>query len=404
MSVAERLGRSADFDNDPDCRRKSLSQIASKLLRDVTSTVGASERAADNFREAIATVCNLAPDPSIAVKLRAALESIKPSWIVTTNYDLILEALIEDSESVVPPSPLVPNASRPPIYHLHGHRHSPGTIRITEEDYVGLLGPIDYQRLKLPLLFFESATLMLGYALGDINVRAAIGWSQSFQASGGVHLPPWQGRVFHAVRKALPKAEPYLGPDGEVVLEISDIASFLEEVGTKRRAFDTWLHKFKTSIEAFLADPGNATTVTTDAAKRKQFLDIVGRGSRFCSPTRMVEFLSRVLDPIWSQAREDGGFAHYGTYLSLLIDILEKIKVESAGPLLIFFLGDALDRVGWYLDKAKTTGSAWEATDTWISQHQRLTPGLKRELKAYADAYSKAGLLRALEYAGVDAV
>lgn len=403
-SVAERLGSSPDFDKDPGCRLKSLSQIASKLLRDVTVAKGPSGKPGDAFREVIATLCNLVPDPSVAVKMRAALQSIRPSWIVTTNYDLILEALIEDSESVIPPSPLVPNASRPPIYHLHGHRHSPSTIKITEEDYVGLLGPIDYQRLKLPLLFFESATVMLGYALGDINVRAAIGWSRSFQTSDGVRLPPWQGRVFHAVRKASPTSDPYVGPDGEVVLEISDITSFLEEMGAKRRVFDAWLQQFQASIDAFLADPENAATVATDPVKRAKFLEIVSRGSRFSSPTKMVEFLSQVLDPVWVKARENGGFAHYDTYMTLLIDVLEKIKVGSAGPLLIFFLGDAVDKIGWYLDKDKSAGSAFAATDTWLAQHQRVAMGLKSELKAYADAYGKVGLLRALEYGGVPAV
>ena len=210
--VAERLHLPSDFDNDPAYRRKSLPQIASELLRDYSAKHHPSEQAAERFREEIAQLCNLVPDVSLADRLKAALNSVRPAWIITTNYDLVLEALIADAESVLPTEPLVARASRPPIYHLHGHRQVPTTIKVTEEDYVGLLGPIDYQRLKLPLLLLESSTGMIGYALGDINVRAAIEWSRSFRGEQGLRLPAWQGRVFHAVRKQDPSQKPYFIP------------------------------------------------------------------------------------------------------------------------------------------------------------------------------------------------
>ena len=115
--------------------------------------------------------------------------------MITTNYDLILEHLLNDATTVMPNQPLVPNAEHVPIYHLHGHRLEPSSIKITEEDYVGLLAPLDYQKMKLPLLLLESTTLMLGYARGDINVRAAIEWSESFKGSDRLRLCSEQGVV-----------------------------------------------------------------------------------------------------------------------------------------------------------------------------------------------------------------
>jgi hypothetical protein len=401
--VAERLDLPSDFDSNPGYRRKSLPQIASRLLRDYSEKHPPPEQAAERFREEIAQLCNLVPDVSLTDRLKAALRSIRPAWIITTNYDLVLESLIDDAESILPTEPLVARASRRPIYHLHGHRQAPTTIKVTEEDYVGLLGPIDYQRLKLPLLLLESSTVMIGYALGDINVRAAIEWSRSFRGEHGLRLPPWQGRVFHAVRKQHPRKKPYFGPNGEIVLEISDVTEFLEEVGLQMSNVEQWLENLKKSIREFLANPANAGAVAVDANRRAKFLKIIEKSLSYCQPATMIEFLSRVLDPIWTQARQDQGFEHYDTYLQLLLDIFEKINLRSANPVIVVYLADALDKIGWYLNIAKVPGSAHAATDRWLAEHDRIKAEMKRELKSYADAYERHGLIRALMYAGVAA-
>jgi SIR2-like domain len=399
-SLATRLDLSPDFDSSPAYRRKSLPQVASQLLREYSAANPPPEQASERFRDEIAELCNLMPDGAIATRLRSALRDVRPDWIITTNYDLILEALIDDAESVLPTQPLVPRASRVPIYHLHGHRHNSSTIRITEEDYVGLLGPIDYQRLKLPLLLLESTTLMLGYALGDINVRAAMAWSRSFRGEQGLGISGLQGRVYHALRRDSPSDDPYAGPNGEIVLEIDDLASFLEEIGERRASLDSYVDHVKTSVQEFLADPANAPAVSSDVVKRHEFLTIVESSLSLCPPTQMIDFLSRALDPVWQKAREDLGFEHYDIYLGLLIDVLERISVRSVNPGLLFYLGDALDKVGWYLDPRKPTGTAWEATDTWMSQHARIPDDLKRELRSYATAYERVGLDRALTHVG----
>jgi hypothetical protein len=205
------------------------------------------------------------------------------------------------------------------------------------------------------------------------------------------------------VRKCPPNEKPYFGPDREIVIETSNILELLQELGTYRQRVDTRLDDRKASIRAFLADPINATAVPSDQAKREEFLTIVQESPAYCQPTLMIDFLSRVLDPIWARATGYKGFPHYDTYIKLLIDILERIKVHSVNPGILFYLGDALDRVGWYLDKDKPPGSAHAATDSWLAQHHRITDEVKRELRSYADAYDRSGLAQALEYAGLGA-
>ena len=114
IQLAKRLQLAPDIDSSPDYRRKSHPQIASQLLRDFSAANPPLARAAERFREEISQLCNLVPDPSIAVRLTSALKAVRPAWIITTNYDLILESLIDDAESVLPTQPLVPRSSRVP--------------------------------------------------------------------------------------------------------------------------------------------------------------------------------------------------------------------------------------------------------------------------------------------------
>ena len=382
-------------------KHKSLPQIASQILADFKARVHMPERADEQFREHIADLCNVSPTETQIAELTPVLDRLEPSWVITTNYDLVLETLMEWAVSVLPDQPLVANAKRTPIYHLHGNRLNPASITVTEEDYVKLLAPIDYPRLKLPLVLFESMTLMLGYALGDINVRSAMEWSRSFRRDDRVRRAREQGTVVQALYRPENAGEaPYVGSSGEIVVEISDVAAFLRTIGDARDQQQAALGAAIGRIREFVANPANATAVADEGSpERQMFLDIVTVALPFAQTTRIIQFLSVVLAPIWSRARADGGFAHYATYLSLLIDVLAKIEFADCYPGLIRYLADSLDKVGWYISDRMVRGGAWAASDIWRNRHRRISDALKRELRSYAEANELGGLTNMLDIA-----
>lgn len=61
-----------------------------------------------------------------------------------------------------------------PIYHIHGVCNIPDSIVITNEDYAYMFRPNDYRQARLPFLMKESLVIMIGYALGDLNVITAV--------------------------------------------------------------------------------------------------------------------------------------------------------------------------------------------------------------------------------------
>jgi hypothetical protein len=238
---------------------------------------------------------------------------------------------------------------------------------------------------------------MLGYSLGDINVRAAMEWSRSFRGTHGIELSSEQGVVIQALYTTVnvPPA-PYIGPNGEWVLEVSDLASFLEELADRRDHLSDALASTRAALENFLSNPSIAAAVANDGPERASFLQILERALPFAQATRLIDFLNRALDPIWNKAREIFGFYYYDVYLKLLIDILARIEVGQCNPALLSYLADALDRVGWYIDPAKPAATAWAATDTWLTLHSRISANLKHELRSYAEINNKIGLTKIL--------
>ena len=107
-------------------------------------------------------------------QLKRSLSIIAPQWAITTNYDLILEQLFENSKMFGPKDFLSVHIGITPIFHIHGHVRNPDDIVISEKDYSNFLSSNIYRRQKLSSLLAESSVLFMGYSLGDINVRTAL--------------------------------------------------------------------------------------------------------------------------------------------------------------------------------------------------------------------------------------
>lgn len=377
-------------------RYKSLPQIATELVRVLASGGMPISEARYSLKKTISELCFLIPDPLVKLQFETALKSAGPSWIVTTNYDLLLESLIDGAQSLLPEDILFPSTKYVPVYHLHGHRHDIDTICVTEEDYVKFLGPIDYKRLRLPLLFLESTTLLLGYSLGDINVRSAISWARSLSSAGG-KAGKCGGAVVQALYSASPNPDPYEGLDGEIIIEVTHTEQLLSEIGEAKVARRKSVDAHKEAIRAFLLRSDLAVGMESAGPARNAFLRIIEEVENEVPICDVIRFLSEAINPIWLKARGDNNFPFYDVYMQLLIDILRRIKHRQSNPNLVSFLGDALDNVGSFFNERYTIGSAHAATKTWIRDAPALDKDLLRELKIYAYRYGKAGLRRLMD-------
>lgn len=395
--ISSNLGLVYDLDDPEQIRGRSYPQVASKLcVLNATKMRQSDPDASDSealqvLKQEVANRCDISPDELLRSQYRKTLARLRLSWVITTNYDFMLETLIDNAISLLPTQALTPRPDFVPIYHLHGHRQSPESIIITEEDYVLLLGPLEYRQLKLSLLLAESATLVLGYGIGDINVRSALQWSRAFSGDPRFVLQEYQRLVVQALyTDSTPRSQPYLGPKGEVILEINDIHTLLEELASQIDVIHQENEKAQKLVSAFFGAPTAASTYAKrfadDPKLRKVFVNVVKKFPRFCQTTQIEKFLADALDPIWQLARSDGGFNYYDSLMETLIDIFAALPFEKMQPVLFANLAERLACVCDFVEPsgALIYGYSWPAMRTWQRRKSEIPDTTRRELLQFA--------------------
>ncbi|MDR0480803.1 MAG: SIR2 family protein, partial [Gallionellaceae bacterium] len=205
-------------------------EIASKLCELYSDSESKSityEESLRKIKEEIARLTCWYPDKNQSSKFSGHLRKLCFSWIITTNYDLVIESLLTGAsiplgpnDSLIAPSGIVP------VFHLHGVRTNPDEIIIAQEDYVGLFRPTEYRQIKLALMIKESTMLILGYGLGDVNVLTALDWSKNVFSGTPENYP---NGVIQVVKKDTPQEAPYRDRNSIIVIETSSLEEFFEE-------------------------------------------------------------------------------------------------------------------------------------------------------------------------------
>ena len=69
------------------------------------------------------------------------------------------------------------------VYHVHGSVDSPENMVVTSEDYFRFLNSDSYFSRKLSTVLHENTVVILGYSLGDTNLKAIISDYKGFSKS-----------------------------------------------------------------------------------------------------------------------------------------------------------------------------------------------------------------------------
>jgi len=202
------------------------------------------------------------------------LSNIDFSWIITTNYDLVIEALLIGSSIPLGPNdPLIAPKNTVPVFHLHGLRTNPDEIIIAQEDYVGLFRPTEYRQIKLALMIKESTMLIIGYGLGDVNVLTALDWSKNVYKGEEGNYP---NEVIQVVRKNNPKEDPYRDKNSIIIVETNDLEDFFRELYDAKKEVERKENETKKELKKIskvLNEPGETTV--NEFIDKKDFRDEV---------------------------------------------------------------------------------------------------------------------------------
>lgn len=96
--------------------------------------------------------------------------------VVTTNYDKLAEKLAgeDDCQSLTPGLPIPRSSAKTKVYHVHGSIDSPENMVVTSDDYFKFINGSSYFSKKLSTVLHENTVVILGYSLGDNNLKSII--------------------------------------------------------------------------------------------------------------------------------------------------------------------------------------------------------------------------------------
>ncbi|MEH7239406.1 SIR2 family NAD-dependent protein deacylase [Bacillus sp. JJ1562] len=373
--VCERLN--VNVPNSEDIKGMSYPEVATRICEKISEQEGISYLEAKNiFKKGICDFTNWLPSEEKRETFSQYLNKINPSWIITTNYDLVIERLLTGrSKTLSPKDNLTHPKSIIPIYHLHGVRHEPESIVITQDDYIPLFRPNEYRQTKLSLTIKESTTLILGYQLGDVNVQSAVDWSKNIFPQS----KEYPHEIIQAIRKSEPSSEPYRNISGNIVIEINEIEDFLQELTDffieRENEYNTKIEKINELIGKLTEN--KAEQVDRFIKSQELRLGLLKLLSRFeqYMVTPYIDFMSACIDKTWENAAPDGAFDAYDDNLRILLDIVINYEYKKMPPALFEFVCYSLDRVLEYVGDYISPipyGKSFKATSTWHNKKKEI--------------------------------
>ncbi|WP_231465329.1 SIR2 family protein [Pedobacter sp. Leaf132] len=338
------------------------------------------QQAVKKLKEKIADITSWYPEKGKRKEYAEYFESINPKWVITTNYDTIIESILTGKGYSLSPSDyMVSQSDQIPVYHLHGLRTNPDSIIITQEDYISLFRPNEYRQQKLPLTIKESLTVLIGYNLGDFNVLTAVDWSKNVYSDKNVLYP--QG-IIQFLYCQSPKTTPYLTQNGIIIIEFNDLSSLLAELKMK---IDSNVDEYQSLMadyrqfnqELLEAEDLDIVRFIDDDVHREDILKIF-KDNDIMVISGLLEIYVRAIQKTWDRSGPSGAFHAYDENLKVTIDILINVELKRMPPALLESAAYNLNSVAYYVgDHIGKSHAAWQR---WNKDRAKISEDTIKEL------------------------
>ena len=355
------------------------------------------------LKEKIAELTAVYPAEDTREAYSEYLSALNCSWIVTTNYDTLIESVLGGQALTLSPGDSFYKIKDiTPVYHIHGCRNDYENIVITNEDYAKLFRPNDYRQARLPFLIKESTMLMIGYALGDINVLTACDWAENVYKTDGQYN---NSCIIQLLYKENPCEAPYYTETGMIIYEISDLQEFFSQLNEHRKTFH---QNYKNAQDDFsqitqiLNNPSleDIEKFVADYEWRKQIIELfVNLKDQFGQITGAFhKYLKNIILYLNKKCSENGNFEAYNEKLNVIFDMFQHIPQQEMPPIIFNTLASTLAGMARYI--GTECGQSFSAYRTWPKRVNCLPQAVIEELRTYcnnADSYGHRYLLGLLK-------
>lgn len=409
-STSEKL--KLDFPQDEDLVGVSLPELSSRLCKELQNKYDVDYfEAKSKFKEKICDISNWLPSEEKIDVFKEIFDIIEPNWIITTNYDLVLETILTGKcKSLSSHNYLSAPKGVIPIYHIHGTRLDNDKIIVTQDDYIPLFRPNEYRQSKLAMTIRESTTLVMGYGLSDMNILSALDWSKNIYTEKNEY--PYE--IIQVIWTSGPKENPYKDENGNIIIEVNDLEVFLKELCEylifKNNEHDNKLKELDQIISK-LNDCDDDKLIQKFINEKEFRVKLLNMASEYeySMIYSYINFFYRCIDEVWKETSKDGAFNEYNKYLVITLDIIINYEYKIMPPRLFQIIAEALNNVFRCIgdDPNKyVLGDSWDATKTWHREKRNIPTDMVRQLYTYSKENSlhqlKWGLKELIEYHKID--
>lgn len=285
--------------------------------------------------------------------------------VITTNYDKLIEELAgpSDCHSLTPGLPIPRSSARVTAYHVHGSIDSPENMVLTSDDYFKFINGQSYFSRKLSTILHENTVVILGYSLGDTNLKAILsdyrGFSRSHVVGSNIFLVS-RGKVGTQIK------DYYAHCYGIRVIDSCNVDNFFIELN---KAIPKADHVSKTLVNINNVVHKNYKYVDDYLKLEQSFYEIVasiGAAGMSINDKKVVAALGTIIASKNRLTGENGAWSQYTHLANWLIYLASILEIGKTGIQDVYLAA--------VLHSMQTMGSnyryghSWAAYSSWEQQ------------------------------------
>lgn len=300
--------------------------------------------------------------------------------IVTTNYDKLAEQLAAtDCQSLSPGRPIPRSTSRIKTYHIHGSIDFPDRMIVTADDYFNFMHSESYFSRKLSTILHENTVVIIGYSLGDTNLKSILNEYRGFVRTHVVG-----NSIFLVSRNSVDQriSDYYSNCYGIRVIQNTEVEDFFKEINSNFKKAEECLNSSLININKVLHEKNSFTENYLQLESSfYEIISAIWAVGASLEEDSVVQTLKDVIAKKMALTGKSGAWPQYVqlaswlTYLGSLIDV-RKTALKTTFLKAVRFSMD-------HMRKNMIIGYSWHAYEIWDARWSGITADNRALISCY---------------------
>lgn len=305
--------------------------------------------------------------------------------VVTTNYDKLAEQLCdqENYQSLTPGLPIPRSRENARVYHIHGSVDVPDKMIVTADDYFQFLNAESYFSRKLSTLLHENTVVILGYSLGDTNLKAILSDYMKFTRNHVIG----SNIIFVSQSKISQHVKDYYAISyGIRVIDNIEVEDFFNGVDKKLEEAKKCLIASKAALVEVV---GGTKKFSREYLKLEnsfyEILASIAAAGLSVDNEGVVTAIGKIIKTKTTLTSEGGAWEQYTHLANWLIYLATVLEIENTSIRNAFLA--AVKSSMSSMSKENILGYSWHAYGAWATKWRNIKPNNRVLIKKYMEKH-----------------